>query len=79
MPYDEHIKTRVSHGLVVLSKYPIISIESYLLKQHPDHDEPYSVLFAQIQVGDKTVDICNVHFGNSDLLSSTFARTYGTL
>ena len=58
-----------SYGLAFMSKYPIISSESYFLRQHPDYDEPCSVLFVRIDIDGREVDICNVHFGNSDLFS----------
>lgn len=58
-----------SFGLALISKYPIISSETYFLRQHPDHDEACSVLFCKIDVNGTILDVCNVHFGNSDLFS----------
>jgi endonuclease/exonuclease/phosphatase family metal-dependent hydrolase len=58
-----------SYGLALISKYPIVSSETYFLRQHPDHDEACSVLFCKIDVNGKLIDVCNVHFGNSDLFS----------
>ncbi|MEO5690967.1 MAG: endonuclease/exonuclease/phosphatase family protein [Candidatus Saccharimonadales bacterium] len=58
-----------SYGLGFISKHPIISVESYYLKRHPDYDEETSVLFCKIDVDSREIDICNVHFGNSDLFS----------
>lgn len=58
-----------SFGLALISKHPILSSETYFLRQHPDHDEACSVLFCKINVNGMLVDVCNVHFGNSDLFS----------
>lgn len=58
-----------SFGLALISKYPIVSSESYFLRQHPDHDEACSVLFVKLDVESQEINICNVHFGNSDLFS----------
>ena len=58
-----------SYGLALISKHPIISIESYFLRRHPDYDEETSVLFCKINIDGRIVDVCNVHFGNSDLFS----------
>lgn len=55
-----------SHGLALLSKYPIASSELYLLSQGADFDEPCSVLFASVKVDGENIDLCNVHFGNTD-------------
>lgn len=66
---DGGMTQETSYGLALLSKHPIISSETYFLSQHPDHDEACSVLFCKIEVDGKIVDICNVHFGNSDLFA----------
>jgi endonuclease/exonuclease/phosphatase family metal-dependent hydrolase len=66
---DGGMTQEVSYGLAFISKYPIISSETYFLRQHPDHDEACSVLFCTVDVHGKPIDICNVHFGNSDLFS----------
>jgi endonuclease/exonuclease/phosphatase family metal-dependent hydrolase len=58
-----------SYGLALISKYPVISSETYFLRQHPDHDEACSVLFVTLAVDSKEIVLCNVHFGNSDLFS----------
>lgn len=58
-----------SFGLAFLSRYPIISSETYFLKQHPEHDEACSVLFVIIENDGVEIEFCNVHFGNSDLFS----------
>jgi endonuclease/exonuclease/phosphatase family metal-dependent hydrolase len=58
-----------SYGLGLISKYPIVSVESYFLKRHPDYDEETSVLFCNLDINGKLVTVCNVHFGNSDLFS----------
>ena len=39
-----------SHGLALLSKYPITSSEQHLLSQGADFDEPCSALFTSIKV-----------------------------
>lgn len=69
MPWDENIKTRQSHGLAIISRHPIAAHEGHALKQHPDHDEKCAILFTKLAIDDRIVDICNVHFGNSDLFS----------
>lgn len=66
---DGGMTQETSFGLACISKYPIISSETYFLRQHPDHDEACSVLFVKIDMDGSQVDICNVHFGNSDLFS----------
>jgi endonuclease/exonuclease/phosphatase family metal-dependent hydrolase len=58
-----------SFGLALISKHPITSTETYFLRQHPDHDEQCSVLFCKIEIDGKMVDVCNVHFGNSDVFA----------
>lgn len=58
-----------SYGLALISKHPVISVESYFLRRHPDYDEETSILLCKISVNDKIIDVCNVHFGNSDLFS----------
>lgn len=58
-----------SFGLAVISKYPIVSSETYFLRQHLDHDEACSVVFVKIEVDGTDITVCNVHFGNSDLFS----------
>ncbi len=60
---------RATHGLAILSKYPIPSTEAHFLCKHPDHKEPCIVLFADIDINDHLVSVCNVHFGNSDLFA----------
>lgn len=59
----------VSYGLAFLSKHPIISSESYFLKQHPNYSEPCAVLFVTVDINGSLVELCNVHFGNSDLFA----------
>lgn len=58
-----------SYGLGVISKYPIVSVESYFLKRHPNYDEETSVLFCKLDIHGELFTVCNVHFGNSDLFS----------
>ena len=58
-----------SYGLALISKHPIVSVESYFLRRHPDYTEETSVLFCKIDIDGVMVDVCNVHFGNSDLFS----------
>lgn len=66
---DGGMTQETSYGLALISKYPVISSETYFLRQHPDHDEACSVLFVKLDVDGDEVDLCNVHFGNSDLFS----------
>lgn len=66
---DGGMTQETSFGLALISKHPIVSAETYFLRQHPDHDEACSVLFCKIDVNGELVDVCNVHFGNSDLFA----------
>jgi endonuclease/exonuclease/phosphatase family metal-dependent hydrolase len=66
---DGGMTQETSFGLAFISKFPVISSETYFLRQHPDHDEACSVLFCKIDVDGTPVDVCNVHFGNSDLFA----------
>lgn len=66
---EGNMSQETSYGLAFISKHPIIKVESYYLRRHPEYDEETSVLFCTINVDGKSVDICNVHFGNSDLFS----------
>lgn len=66
---DGGMTQETSFGLALISKFPILSSETYFLRQHPDHDEACSVLFVKLDVNGKQVDLCDVHFGNSDLFS----------
>jgi endonuclease/exonuclease/phosphatase family metal-dependent hydrolase len=66
---DGGMTQEVSFGLALISKYPIISSETHFLRRHPDYDEACSVLFTKLNINNQEVDICNVHFGNSDLFS----------
>jgi endonuclease/exonuclease/phosphatase family metal-dependent hydrolase len=58
-----------SYGLAFLSKHPIVSSESYFLKQHPDYTEPCTILFVTVDINGDLVELCNVHFGNRDLFA----------
>jgi endonuclease/exonuclease/phosphatase family metal-dependent hydrolase len=58
-----------SFGLAFLSRHPVISSETYFLRQHPDHDEACSVLFVTVNIEAVETMFCNVHFGNSDVFS----------
>ncbi len=69
-PRQRSLSGGYSHGLALLSKHPIVSSESHLLSQGADFDEPCSVLFTSIKVDGENVDLCNVHFGNTDQESS---------
>jgi endonuclease/exonuclease/phosphatase family metal-dependent hydrolase len=67
---DGNMNQETSYGLALISKHPIISVETYFLRRHPDYDEETSVLFCKLDIDGHMVDVCNVHFGNSDLFSS---------
>jgi len=69
-PRRQSLSGGYSHGLALLSRYPIVSSELYLLSQGAEFNEPCSVLFANIQVDGENIDLCNVHFGNTDQESS---------
>jgi endonuclease/exonuclease/phosphatase family metal-dependent hydrolase len=66
---DGGMTQETSYGLALVSRYPIISVETYFLRRHPDYDEETSVLFCRIDVDGTIIDVCNVHFGNSALFS----------
>jgi endonuclease/exonuclease/phosphatase family metal-dependent hydrolase len=66
---DGNMTQRTSYGLALISKYPVISSETYFLRQHPGHDEVCSILLCTIDMNGTLVDVCNVHFGNSDLFA----------
>ncbi len=66
---DGGMTQETSYGLAFISKYPIISSETYFLRKHPDYDEETSVLFCKVDFGGTLIDVCTVHFGNSDLYS----------
>lgn len=56
----------IVHGLGIISRHPIISTDSHALPLHPEHNEPASALFCQLEVNGHPITICNVHFSNSD-------------
>lgn len=61
-----NMESRASHGLAIISTYPIISSESYFLKRQSTDKETRSVLFCKIETNQGVVDVCNVHFSNND-------------
>lgn len=69
-PRAELLLNGYSHGLAILSKFPITSSESYHLSQGADFKEPCSALFASVSMNGDKLDLCNVHFGNTDQESS---------
>ena len=56
-----------SEGQAVISKFPIVTSESYFLTYRPEYPEEKAVLFCKINVEDKLIDICNVHFANCEV------------
>lgn len=66
--------TGLSHGIALLSKFPITQVEQYLLAQGEDFREPCALLFADILTDEGRLDICNVHFGNTDKESDLHIR-----
>ena len=58
---------RAPHGQAVISKYPIVTSESYFVRLYPEYPEECSVLFCKIDTPDGAVDLCDVHFANSDI------------
>jgi len=63
---DGNRNQRTSYGLAFLSRYPIETSETHFLELYPDHDEECSVVFCKVNVAGKLIDMCNVHFANSD-------------
>jgi endonuclease/exonuclease/phosphatase family metal-dependent hydrolase len=70
----EDPNTDVSHGLAFYSKYPILSVEIYHLKQGLDFHEKCSVLLVSLKIDGRTIEFCNVHFGNTDKESDLHIR-----
>lgn len=58
---------QASEGQAIISKHPIISTESYFLKQYPDYPEDVSVQFCTVEIGKDLVNFCNVHFANNHI------------
>jgi len=56
-----------SEGQAFISKFPIVSSESYFLRQYPEYLEDKAVLFCTVDADDGRVELCNVHFANSDV------------
>lgn len=64
---DGNPNQQASEGQACISKYPIISTESYFLKQYPEYPEDVSVQFCTIEVKGELVELCNVHFANNHI------------
>lgn len=64
----------LSHGIALLSKFPITQTEQYLLAQGKDFREPCTILFADILTKEGPLNICNVHFGNTNKESDLHIR-----
>lgn len=60
----------VSHGLAFISKYPIISSESIFLGRYSNDHELRSIQLITLLIEGQEVYVCNVHFDNSDEISS---------
>lgn len=58
-----------SHGLAIISKYPILTSETVFLKKYESDKELRSILLVSVLVEGSVVNICNVHFENSDSTS----------
>lgn len=71
-----NLKSDVSHGLAFYSKYPINSVEIYHLKQGEGFKEKCSALIISLEINGKAVDICNVHFGNTDKESDLHIKEF---
>jgi len=56
-----------SEGQAFLSKYPIVTSESYYLTCHPEYPEEKAVLFCTVEVDNIYIETCNVHFANSEV------------
>lgn len=57
----------MSHGLSIVSKFPITNVSTRFLTKHPDFDEPCIIMFADIDIDGDLYSVCNVHFANRDL------------
>ncbi len=64
----------VTHGLAVLSKYPIISSQSYRLRKQRDFNEPCIALITNIDVDGHILDLWNIHLANTDKHSDLHIR-----
>ena len=56
-----------SEGQAFLSKHPIVLTESYFLTFYPEYPEEKAVLSCTIELGDKQIEVCNVHFANNHI------------
>lgn len=65
-PREQSLIGGRSHGLAFMSKFPFTSNELYLLSQGEGFEEPCSVLFASVGVDGHKIELCNVHFGNTN-------------
>lgn len=65
---------RTSYGRALVSKYPILSSETYFLEKYPDHDEENSVQFCRLDIDGVVIDVCNVHLANTDKHSELHLR-----
>ena len=56
-----------SEGQAYISRVPIIKSESYFLTYHPEYPEEKTVFFCTLEIDGQQVEVCNVHFANSDV------------
>lgn len=61
--------THILHGLALLSKHKIITHSVHMLNKHNALHEQCIILTAKLRVADSNIDICNVHFHNTDKTS----------
>lgn len=74
-PYENSAVTRLQasphyenyrEGLGLISKWPIIKSETFILKQQPHDEHQRIVQLIDLKVGDEIVKFANVHFSISD-------------
>lgn len=57
---------KVAHGLALLSKHEITTHSVHKLKKHIESHEQHVILIARLKVANNELDVCNVHFHNTD-------------
>lgn len=60
------ISANASHGLAIISNFPILQTETMFLTKHDGDTEYRMAMFAKIDTGGQVIDLCNAHLSNSD-------------
>jgi endonuclease/exonuclease/phosphatase family metal-dependent hydrolase len=62
-------------GLAVLSKYPIVDSELFVLTKQPDDKHTRIIQKVDLQIDDRIVTFTNVHFSNNKYATEQLAET----